>query len=81
VEYLTVTVTADVTLDTQPVDISFDRQVWVTAAWQGSSGTTRDARALIDGTNVPAPGVWPVYVRITDSPETPVVYAGSVTVS
>jgi hypothetical protein len=80
-EYQVVTVTANNTLDTQPVEISVDNQAtWLTAAWTGSPGTTRSARVLLNGSNMPAASSpHPVFVRLTDSPETP-VFAASGTV-
>lgn len=78
-EYLAVTVTADVTLTTQPVAVSLDRgATWLDCTWQGSAGTTRTART-------DDPVVWDVplrkndgvLVRVTDNPETPLIRAGS----
>lgn len=79
-EFLTVTVTSNLTLDAQPVYISFDRTEWLTASWTGAAGTTRSARVLLDSTNLPPPGKHPVYVKVTDSPEIPVVRADDITV-
>lgn len=77
VEYLGVTITADVTLDTQPVAVSFDRATWNPATWTGSAGLVRTAHLLI-GDDVPLPekGTWAVYARVTDNPEAPIVEAG-----
>jgi hypothetical protein len=80
VEYLSVSVTADVTLDTQPVEFSFDRSTWHAATWLGTAGTTRSAQVLLDETNLPSVGNWPVFVRVTDSPEIPVMLAGGIKV-
>lgn len=73
-EYLDVSVTADVSLSAQAVQISVDNQsTWLTAAWIGSAGTTRTARVLLQpGVNMPTAGKHPVYVKLTDSPEVPV---------
>ena len=79
-EYLSVTVYAGVTLDAQVVALSFDRSTWISAAWTGTAATQRQARALINAGNIPAVGTYAVYVRVTDSPEIPVMAAGQVTV-
>lgn len=73
-EYLAVSVTADVTLSSQTVQISVDNQTtWLTATWVGSTGTTRTARVLLQpNVNMPTAGKRPVFVRLTDSPEVPV---------
>lgn len=81
VELLSVSVTADVTLDAQPVEISFDRSTWLSATWIGTAGTTRSAQVLLDATNLPSVGNWPVFVRVTDDPEIPVMLAGGIRVS
>ena len=73
-EYLEASITADVTLNTQPVEISVDNQAtWLTASWVGTAGTTRTARVLLQpNVNMPTAGKRPVFVRLTDSPEVPV---------
>lgn len=73
-EYLDVSVTADVTLNAQTVQISVDNQAtWLSASWVGSAGTTRTARVLLQpNVNMPAAGKHPVFVKLTDSPETPI---------
>ena len=79
IEYISVSVTSDVTLDAQPVAISVDGQVtWLTAAWTGSPGTTRSARVLLNVTNMPVAGESQVYVKVTDSPEVPIFAAAGV---
>lgn len=79
-EYLTVSVTADITLDAQPVAFSFDRTIWLPAEWVGTAGTTRSARLLVSDTNLPAPPTTStaVYVKVTDNPEVPIVQAGGI---
>lgn len=81
VEYLTVTVTADVELNTQPVDVSFDKAEWLPAEWIGVVGTTRQARTTapvtFTATRRDPRSVW---VRVTDVDESPILLAGSVTV-
>lgn len=80
-EYLEVAVTADVTLASQPVSISFDRTTWHSAAWTGDPGLTRTARLLVGSSGCPVPAKsTPVFVRITDNPEAPVIYAGTLAV-
>lgn len=80
-EYLTVAVTADATLDEQPVEIAVTQgqpteDDWAAAAWLGDPGTTRQAR--IDPFTPPGVGMWAVHVRVTDFPEIPVLNAGSI---
>lgn len=80
-EYLTVTVTGTGTLSTQAVAFRFGPSAsWITAAWIGTAATRRQARALITAANLPAAGTYDLYVRVTDSPETPIALAGQVTV-
>lgn len=85
VEYLDVTVTntLGVPFNTQPVAISIDGgKTFNTAAWQGTAGPTRTCSLLI-GTTVPlpAPGAYDIRVQITDSPEIPIIDAGTFIVS
>lgn len=75
-EYLDVTVRCDFTLSAQTVEFSFDRTTWHSAAWQGSAGTTRTARLLLDDDNIPDGNTVPIWVRITDDPEIPILDAG-----
>jgi hypothetical protein len=79
VEYLEVTITADVDLDTQAVYIRIDRDGdWITAEWTGDVGTKRTARILLGAdTPLPAGGGHLVYAKITDNPEAPILGAGS----
>lgn len=83
-EYLTVTVTSDVELGAQPVAISIDRGVtWLPATWQGSYGTTRKARTT-DPVPLDVGGgserQIPVLVKVTDTPEIPLMRAGHITI-
>lgn len=80
VEFLTVTVTSSVPLDAQPVAISFGGDTWLEAAWIGTVGKQRKAQTLISNATLPPAGTYPLYVRITDSPEVPIVPAGTVVV-
>ncbi len=77
-EYLDVTVTCDVELGSQAVAISFDRDTWLNAAWIGSAGTTRTCRVLVADANLPAGRDANVFVRVTDTPEIPVILAGPI---
>lgn len=77
-EYLNIKVTADVTLDSQLVAISFDRTNWINADWAGVVGDARICRILANDVNLPARiAETPVYVKVTDSPEIPVLHAGT----
>ncbi len=83
VEYLNVDITADVTLDTQPVSVAVSRSTptgtdWQAAEWAGTAGTTRTARVLY---TADTPGLYAVWARITDNPETPIIRAGTLSVS
>lgn len=82
-EYLHGPVTANVTLDTQVVEVAFvtpssavpdSSTAWVTAEWEGDPGTTRTWRVLIGpATTSPlAAGSYAVWVRVHDAPEIPV---------
>lgn len=80
IEYLTVTVTADVPLDAQPVAVSLDRgTTWLPCVWVGDPGTTRKARTTTPVTfdNAGAFRTPSVLVRVTDNPEVPIIRAGS----
>lgn len=81
VEYLEALVTCDMELDTQPVAFSFDRETWHTAEWIGSAGLIRTARLLV-GDMVPLPTrSGPLYVRITNTPEIPIIWAGTLRIA
>lgn len=77
-EYLGVTVTANVVLDSQPVSIAFDRDgTWHPATWIGVAGTTRTAQVLVNDSIIPTSrSATSVYVRVTDNPEVPIIRAG-----
>lgn len=80
IEYLDVTVTADVNL-TNDVDFSLDvGETWVAAEWIGSAALSRTARYLLDTTEM-ARDVHTVLVRLADTPETPIVSAGSIRIA
>lgn len=79
VEYVSAVVTADdVILNDQPVEMSFDdRETWKTAEWVGTPGSTRSCRVLANDDDIPRRRETPVFVRITDNPEVPVILAGT----
>lgn len=81
-EYVSVTVTADVPLtDAMPVDLTLDDgATWLDCIWLGSEGTTRRARTLAPVTHS-TPGYVRVVVRVTDTPEVPLIPAGYLEVS
>ena len=83
VEYLTVTVTADVELGAQPVSLSMnDGVTWLPCEWVGAAGTTRKARTVDPVTfTAGTRSNIGVLVKITDEPEVPIVRAGSLTIS
>lgn len=82
VEYAHGTVTSDVTLGTQTVEVAFlgptaapdATTTWHAAEWEGAAGLTRSWRLLIGpGTDVPlAAGQYSVWVRVADVTETPI---------
>jgi hypothetical protein len=77
IEYVVVTVTSDVTLGTQPVVLSLDKGVtWLPCTWVGDPGTTRKARTTDTVTFDPAMPATEVLVRVTDTPEVPIIRAG-----
>lgn len=90
-EYLHVSVTASVELDTQTVEFAIlssgtvpdDTTVWHAAEWEGTVGTTRQSRILVgpSGTVAPSVGIHDVWIRVTDVTETPVREAGELVVS
>lgn len=88
-EYITVPISSAVTLDTQPVAIAFHRAEdedgdwiydWLNATWIGTAGTTRLAQLLLTPSNTPIPGSHPIFVKVTDNPEIPVILAGTLEV-
>lgn len=91
-EYVHVPVTASVTLDTQTVEFAFltgptptpdADTAWLPATWAGDAGMTRDARVLVGpgGDTQLEPDTYAVFVRVHDTPETPVRKSGEVTVA
>lgn len=80
-------VTATVSLSAQPVAIAIGRNsdgtyTWLTAAWTGDVGTTRTAvtstPVVFTAANYPNQS-YPIYVKVTDTPEVPVMKAGEIT--
>jgi len=81
VEYLKVQVSADVDLtDDTLVEIKLD-DAWLEAAWVGDEAKSRVAEVLVDFGTLTAAQRYKVYVRLTDIPETPILYAGQISVS
>lgn len=82
IDYLEFSVTADVTLNAQTVEVSFDRKGdWLAAEWIGDPGTTRRGRVAINEDNLPI-GKHAVYVRVHHSDLVkPLLYAGGVHVA
>ena len=89
-EYLVVEVTGDLMLDAQVVEIAVvdvdtrpTTNDWHTSAWTGDPGYTRNCRVFIGnsvgGISVDA-GMYRVFVRVTDSPEIPIMDAGLLSV-
>lgn len=90
-EYLSVPITADVELDTQPVRISIDHgATWLDCTWQGTDTTTtvngetkhrRTARTDDPVTfslgTAASLKTYTVLAKVTDNPEVPVLKAGS----
>lgn len=78
VEYLYVDIKTDRLLDTQAIEVAFSVDLpptlWHTASWQGDPGKFRSARVLLDGSL--AKGVYDIWARVTDNPETPIIHAG-----
>lgn len=85
VEYVKVPVTApaDISITSQPVSIAVVDVAarpapgdWKTASWDGNT-----AKTLIGPGVLPlSPGTYKVWVKVTDSPEVPVLVAGTITV-
>ena len=81
IEYVTATITADVTLD-MPAELSLSRgnlHNWVPATWENTPAETRNLRT----TNVITFGdayphtSYTVMIRLADNPEAPLINAGS----
>lgn len=88
-EYLKISVTANVSLTSQPVHVAIvaardrpDPGDWQAAAWAGNAGTTRTAQLMIGpGTaNVLTLGEYDIWARVTDTPEIPTDPAGRLTI-
>jgi hypothetical protein len=84
IEYLQATVTADVTLDNTVAvalsltPLSTGAHDWKPAGWIGTAGTTRVAQTTDPLTYVA--GNYTVFVKLTDTPEIPILAAYAVTV-
>lgn len=87
IEYVKTPVTADVSL-TMTVAISIRANgaahTWLAAEWTGTAGTTRTARTTTEVTfstaNYPL-NTYTVYVKLTDTPEAPIIEAGKITIT
>jgi hypothetical protein len=89
-EYARVRVTGDVTLSTQTVELAFmssrgtepSSGDWRSATWLGTADTTRDAGVLVGPAGlVLAAATWYVWFRVTDTPEIPARYAGTLVIT
>lgn len=84
-DFLGGTVEVNVTIDTQPVAITFDGgTTFIDAEWVGAAGTTRDWLAYITPDLLPDAMTVEVFVRITDDsdplhPVTALIEAGTIT--
>lgn len=87
VDYVDATVTADDTIDnTVEVEIAITREpaedaTWLPAAWVDSAGLRRKARTVDVIAFTDAAFLYDsytVYVRATDSPEAPILRAGTI---
>lgn len=80
-EFITATAVADRTLAAQTVEIAISRgdtHVWLPAEWIGDPATTRKARTVdtvVFGDDYPR-STYEVFVRVSDSPEVPIMRAG-----
>lgn len=67
-DWLTGTVTVNVTIDTQPVSVSIDSgTTFLDAEWTGSAGTTRGWQARVIPADVPAGLTYQVVVKVHDT--------------
>jgi hypothetical protein len=90
VEYLHTPVTSDVTLaDVMVVAIAVGRTgtetyTWLPATWEGTAGTTRTARTTsavtLSAASYPL-RKYTIYVKLTDTPEAPIIDAGTLTIT
>lgn len=83
VEYLYADIRADHSIGTQAVAMSVSAtttpNTFTDAEWVGDPGKYAAARLLLDGSL--AAGLYHVFVKITDSPEIPIIYAGRLRVT
>jgi hypothetical protein len=91
IEYVKALVKADVTLDdTVSVSLSLSTgndsigyvHTWLTGAWEGAAGTQRTARtaSAVTFDSAYPKGTYSLFVKLTDSPEIPLINAGTVRV-
>jgi hypothetical protein len=86
VEYVKVPVTAPagVTISDQEVEIAIVETAAqpIEADWRTATWSANTARVLVGpGSQQLTPGVYKVWVRVTDNPEIPVLSAGVITVT
>lgn len=80
IEFLKASITSDVELNAQTVQISIDgKATWLPAVWVGTVGTTRTARTSSVVT-WSTRGSFFVFAKIGDNPESPIVKCGRVDV-
>lgn len=82
-EYLTLTITSNVDLDEQDVEVAVTLNAaapteadWRMAEWIGDADKERRARLVPGWDEGLVAGVYGVWARVHDAPETPVIYAG-----
>lgn len=83
-EYVSIPITAPVDIDSDVVEVAFVHgQNNVPADWFAATVTDGVAKVLVgpDGVIELTPQTWYVVVRVTDSPEVPVVNAGALIVT
>lgn len=83
VEYLYADIRADHNIGTQAVAMSVSTSeapgTFATAEWVGTPGKYAAARVLLDGSLTA--GLYHVFVKITDTPEIPIIYVGRLRVT
>lgn len=84
-EYVNADVTADVDPTGDTVEMAFtisgDPVTWHTAAWVSGASPPRTRLLVGSGAVELAAGLYTVWLRITDSPEVPVIRAGFLQIS
>lgn len=88
-EFVSARVKSNVDLTTQDVQMSFDRlssdpedATWVAAEWVGDASKSRVCQVLVEDNMLPiGRDQVPVFVRVIDAYESPVVKAGTLLLS